>query len=408
MKYTVHSNSWSYISVLLLAMFLFIAGCDNNGENPEPEPEDKSVLIESTLVYTASAAQIKLLAQFSGFGLNINEFKYDANVYKVTYKTTYNSEDITASGLIVLPKTTDEVAMISFQHGTITDHDDAPSNFSESDPNALLYGALSSSGFITVIPDYLGFGSSSSVLHPYYVEELTASAVRDMLSAAKELAVEKEIHFNKKLFLAGYSEGGYATMAVHKSIEEEDPEDFELVASFPGAGAYNIAEMQNYLFGLTSYDDPSFIAYLIRAYEVTFEYTTIRAIFFKEPYASKIPGLFDGTKSSAEINSQLTTNLSDLFPGDLNEKLSEPGNAYINDAFEANSLTDWAPNTKMFMYHGESDTTVPYENSLSTYESLISNGASESVLTLIPLSGDHNSALQPYILDFVPKLWALR
>ncbi len=407
MKYPAHSNSASLISTLLLAIFLFIAGCDSNN-GPDPEPEDKGVLLESTLVYTASAAQIKLLAQFSGFGLNINEFKYDANVYKVTYKTTYKSQDITGSGLIVLPKTTDEVAMISFQHGTITLHDDAPSNFSSSDPNALLYGALSSSGFITVIPDFLGFGSSSSILHPYYVEELTASAIRDMLSAANELAVEKDIHFNKKLFLAGYSEGGYATMAVHKAIEEEDPDDFDLIASFPGAGAYDITKMQNYLFGLSTYDDPSFIAYLIRAYEVTFDFTTIRATFFNEPYASRIPDLFDGSKSSGEINSQLTTSLSDLFHGDLSEKLGEPGSANIVNAFEENSLTDWAPKTKMFMYHGESDTTVPYQNSQSTYDALISNGASESVLTLIPLSGDHISALQPYILDFVPKLWALR
>ena len=162
--------------------------------------------------------------------------------------------------------------MLSFQHGTITLHSDAPSNFSTSDPDALLYGALSSSGFISVIPDYIGFGSSSSILHPYYVEEYTASAILDMLKAAKELADEKNVKFNTRLFLAGYSEGGYATMATHKAVEETSVDGFELIASFAGAGAYDVKGMQDYLFGLETYDDPYYLAYLVRSYQLTYDH----------------------------------------------------------------------------------------------------------------------------------------
>ncbi|HEX6891911.1 MAG TPA: hypothetical protein VF141_14490, partial [Chryseolinea sp.] len=108
-------------------------------------------------------------------------------------------------------------------------------------------------------------------------------------------------------------------------------------------------------------------------------------------------------------NSQLTTVLADLLQEGLNEKLSsDPEYAYIKNAFAENSLTDWTPSAKMYMYHGESDVTVPYQNSVDTYNKLISNGASNSNLTFIKLSGDHASAIQPYIMDFVPKLWALR
>ena len=389
------------------AAVLLISSCDDNSPTPDTPANEK--LVEATLLYTASATQLKFLAQFSGFDLDVDEIKYDAEVYKVTYKTTFQDTELNASGLVVLPKTNDEVGMMSFQHGTITNHDDAPTNLSETDPDALLYAALSSSGFITVIPDYLGFGSSSSVLHPYYIEEYSASAVIDLLIAASELSADEGVNFNEKLFLAGYSEGGYVTMATHKAIEENGLEGFNLIASFPAAGAYDISGMQNYLLSKVTYDDPSYIAYIIRAYQVTYDFPDALTDFFKQPYADKIPGLFDGTKGTSEINSQLTTVLADLLQEDIVEKLkSDAEYSYIRDAFTENTLLDWKPIAKMYMYHGESDVTVPYQNSVDTYNKLISNGASDNTLKFIKLSGEHASAIQPYIVDFVPKLWALR
>jgi pimeloyl-ACP methyl ester carboxylesterase len=392
---------------VVVSFALLSFSCDDNSPAPDPPANEK--LVEATLLYSASASQLKFLAQFSGFDLDVDEIKYDADVYKVTYNTTFEDSEIIASGLVVLPKINSEVGMISFHHGTITDHDDAPTNLSEADADALLYAALSSSGFITVIPDYLGFGNTSSMLHPYYVEEYSASAVIDLLIAASELSADEDIAFNKKLFLAGYSEGGYVTMATHKAIEEHGLEGFDLIASFPAAGAYDIAGMQNYLLSKVTYDDPSYIAYVIRAYQVTYDFPDALTDFFKQPYADKIPGLFDGTKGTSEINSQLTTVLADLLQEELFEKLSsDPEYSYIKNAFTENSLTDWKPVAKMYMYHGESDVTVPYQNSVDTYDKLISNGTSNSTLKFIELDGNHGSAIQPYIMDFVPKLWALR
>ncbi|MBA4055098.1 MAG: hypothetical protein C0490_10325, partial [Marivirga sp.] len=297
-------KSFFEIRPYLYCILIITASCSDNGNNPEPAVPD--YLKSSELVYSATAAQIKLLTQFSGLTLDVNEFKYDVDIYKVTYETTFKGSDVIASGLIVLPKTTQNVGMVSFQHGTITAENDAPSNFSSSDSdalaNALLYGSLSSSGFITVIPDYLGFGSSSSILHPYYVEGLTASAVIDMIRAASELSTEKNIQFNGRLFLAGYSEGGYATMATHKAIEENNLDKIELIASFAGAGAYDIKGMQDYLFDQQTYDDPHYVAYIARSYQLTYDFPSILSDFFNEPYASRIPSLFDGQKSAEQID----------------------------------------------------------------------------------------------------------
>lgn len=393
--------------LFLLLLICFVSSC-NNGDDQPDIPEEK-FLVEAEFVYSSTAQQIKLLAQISGIGINPDEFQNDVDIYKVTYNTSYKGSALIASGLISLPKTTQEVGMLSFQHGTLTNRAEAPSNFSGSNSNALLYAAMASAGFIGVIPDYLGFGTSSSMLHPYYVEEATASAVIDMLKAASELAEEKAVQFNEKLFLAGYSEGGYATMAAHKTIEENGLDGFNLIASFPGAGGYDIKGIQEAIFQEEEYDDPHYLAYIGRAYQLHYDKDNLLTDFFKEPYAGRIPSLFDGQKGADAINAQLTTDLSELIQANVLTNINtDPAYDYLVDAFNENSLADWAPTVKMYMYHGTSDATVPYQNSVDTYNKLILNGASSENVTLTPLTGTHSSAITPYIADFIPKLLALK
>lgn len=392
--------------IFLIAVLLFISSC-NSDDTPAPGREQ--FLVSSEFVYSNTAQQLKLLIQLSGIDVDPSEFLYDIEIYKVTYSTLYNGATINASGLVALPKTNQEVGMLSFHHGTITNRDEAPSNFSASDYNTISYAAMASVGFIGVIPDYLGFGSSSHILHPYYVEELTSSSILDMLKAATELAEQKNIQFNGKLFLAGYSEGGYATMAAHKAIEENGLDGFTLIASFPGAGAYDLKGMQEYIFNLQDYEDPHYLAYMARAYQLHYQEDNLLTDFFQEPYASRIPGLFDGQKDAFEINVQLTNTISDLIQEDvLNNIDTDPQYEYLVTAFTENSLTDWKPEIKMFMYHGLSDATVPYENSVDTFNKLITNGASTGILSLTPLEGTHSSAVEPYIADLIEKLLLLK
>jgi pimeloyl-ACP methyl ester carboxylesterase len=393
--------------LFLLLLICFVSSC-NNGDDQPDIPEEK-FLVEAEFVHSSTAQQIQLLAQLSGLGIDATAFQSDVDIYKVTYNTSYKGSALIASGLISLPKTTQEVGMLSFQHGTLTNRAEAPSNFSASNSNALLYAAMASAGFIGVIPDYLGFGASSSVLHPYYVEEATASAVIDMLKAASELAEEKAVQFNEKLFLAGYSEGGYATMAAHKAIEENGLAGFNLIASFPGAGGYDIKGIQEAIFQEEEYDDPHYLAYIGRAYQLHYDKDNLLTDFFKEPYAGRIPSLFDGQKGADAINAQLTTDLSELIQANVLANIdTDPAYDYLVDAFNENSLTDWTPTVKMYMYHGTSDATVPYQNSVDTFNKLIANGASSENLTLTSVTGTHSSAITPYIADFIPKLLALK
>jgi pimeloyl-ACP methyl ester carboxylesterase len=394
------------VLVILLVFVSFSCSDDDNAENSPKQ----TVLIEATHVLSLKADELRGYLAFSPIDIEPGALQYDVDLYRVKYRTTYKGAEITASGVIGLPKTNDAIGMVSYQHGTLVAHADAPTNLDMNDYELILYAALSSAGFIGVIPDYIGFGESNNILHPYYVEEATAAAVLDNIRAAQEMAITHGINFNHKLFLAGYSQGGYATIAAHKAIEASPLEDINLIASFPAAGGYDIKGMQEYFFDQTTYNQPHYIAYVAMSYKSYYGWPDVLTDFFQEPYASKIPGLFDGTKGASAINSQLTTSIPDLIQPDVRANIDANAKyGYLINAFHDNSLLDWTPTIPMHMYHGDEDATVPYENSVSTYNHFIANGASPSVVTLTALPGsDHSTGIIPYTEDFIKKLQDLK
>ena len=109
----------------------------------------------------------------------------DVDVYKMIYLTEINGDDIEASGLVCIPSEAGSYPVLSFQNGTNTKHSDAPTE-KVSDVSYTLVEAIASMGFIVVIPDYPGFGSSAQIPHPYLIAEPTVQAIVDMFRAVKE------------------------------------------------------------------------------------------------------------------------------------------------------------------------------------------------------------------------------
>jgi hypothetical protein len=168
--------------------------------------------------------------------------------------------------------------------------------------------------------------------------------------------------------------------------------------------------MQNYFFGLPTYSDPFFLGYVAVAYKNYYGWSQSLTDFFQPQYASIMPELFDGTKNGDQINNALNDTIPKLVNHDLLTSIDTNAKyAYIVSAFNENSLLDWTPKIKMFMYHGDADTTVPYQNSVDTYNKLISNGTSNSILTFTPLPGaTHGTGIGPYIESFIPTMISLK
>jgi len=392
------------LSIVLIGIYL-LTSCSKEDTSSVP-----TILQSATPKISRTTTELKNFISKTDINVSLDIFKYDVDVYSVTYKTTYLNKIINASGLVILPKTTDSVGMVSFQHGTIANHAEAPSVQALYNPEILLYTSLASPGFIAVIPDFIGFGSSSNLMHPYYVEEASATAVVDLLQAARELAIQKKLKFNEKLFLAGYSQGGYVTMAAHKAIEKNGLVNMELIASFPSSGGYDVKGMQNYFFAQNIYNEPFFIGYVAMAYRKYYGWIQPLTDFFASKYAAEIPSLYNGTKTGDQIDFYLNDTIPKLMNPDLLSTIDTNNKyEYIVDAFNENSLTDWAPTIKMYMYHGDADTTVPYQNSVDTYNKLIDNGSSTSILTFTSFPGKtHSSGLIPYIETFVPTMLSLK
>ncbi|MEL6559382.1 MAG: lipase family protein [Bacteroidota bacterium] len=403
-------NLKRFLIGIFIPGLMILSACGGDDESPADEGLAPEKLISADLVSSTPASTLQLALNFANINLSPQTFQYDIDLYRINYKTNYQGEEITASGLIAIPKTSDPLDVISVQHGTIGADSEAPSNLPATDSFLFLLQAVASTGFVAIAPDFIGFGSSSEIVHPYYVEQLTATAILDNITAGLEFSDQLELNVNQQLFLAGYSQGGYATMATHKYIEENNLTVFGLVASFPASGGYDLKGFQEIIFDLDTYHQPFYLAYISYAYQTAFEFEQPLSLLFNEPFASEIPSLFDGSNTGDQINDRLSDDLSVLLnPGFLNGIDSDADYQFMANALVDNSLLDWTPTIPMYMYHGDADITVPYQTSVSTYNRLLENGASTDVVSFTNLEGrNHTTGLTPYIEAFVPIMLDLK
>lgn len=391
---------------------VFVIGCGQDDE-AVLTPSFESKLVSAQTVITRPSGELRgLLGSFES-NLPVEAIIHDVTMFKVDYTTMYKGQSITASGTAFVPANTDPEASfptMSFQHGTIASNREAPSQLGIGDIQNLLYSGMAGAGFVVVVPDFIGFGTSVDIVHPYYVEEPTAQAIIDMIRAGGEIALENEITLTQDLFLSGYSQGGYATMAAHKYLEESGMEWYELKKSYPSSGGYDVLGVRDYFFSLETYDQPFFLAFVAEAYRTYYDWdANVLSILFQEPYASLIPTLFDGSNSGGQVNDQLTTEISSLVTEEFLANPDAPQFAFVTEAFQANTLLDWTPTVSIALFHGDADVTVPYQNSVDSYNSFISTGTSEDVMTFTTLPGaTHGSGFFPYLEIVLNDLVAIQ
>ena len=128
-------------------------------------------------------------------------------------------------------------------------------------------------------------------------------------------------------------------------------------------------------------------------------------MFFNDPFATSLPSLLDGSKTASQINDALNDTLAILIHPEYLQNPTASKYAFLNDAYKENSPTDWIPKAPVFMYHGDADITVPYQNSVGAYDGLIKAGASSELVTLTRIDGgNHSSSFSPYLVSMVKRL----
>lgn len=381
------------LSFLLLWSLLILNSCKDDDTKLVPPTGENIYLKESTPVTSLSKAQI---IQKTGnlSGLIAAYVKNDVKVYKITYKTkNIDGTDITASGALIIPVVTGPVSMISVQHGTITDPGEAPSLFKDGSEGSSFGSLFGSMGYIIAYPDYIGYGASDNLPHPYEHRASLASASLDMLRAAKEfLRGQTEVKWDEKLYVAGYSEGGFATMSLQRKIEEEASSEFNLRASSCGAGAYDKTAFMEHIInektdGIAGYN--SLYLWVLLTYDNIYKLNKPASYYFTEKYASKVAA----SGRNVSIAESFHLALNDSFKKALNDGTDK---SFI-DAIGDNDVYKFKPKTPTRLYHGTKDPLVFYFNSENAYNAMLKLGASN--VTLIPVEGGtHSSSIFTFLL----------
>ncbi len=285
--------------------------------------------------------------------------RYSVTAYRIQYLTTdADGKEVKASGLVSVPQKAAgaKSPVLSYQHGTIFQDAEAPSNNAVASEVAVVLASL---GYIVLAPDYVGFGASRGTPHPYLLAGPAAAATVDFLTAARTWRGQANVVDNGQLFLTGYSEGGYVTMAAHRAMQEGgSPHLQQLRMVVPGAGPYNVQATMDGLVDLVRQEqpvigaliNPGFLRYLGGSVQREVRRLLLRAL---------IPGDADVTYDTRFIDRFL--------PEDV-RYLEEYSNVY-----------DWKPSVPVRMYHGRDDRTVPYASSVSTVRAMQRRGAGDLV-----------------------------
>ncbi len=428
---------------LIFLIFILFSGCCLF-ETEEPDTYKRGELVsQSEEVILLEGSQIVdlmddylgeyLIGDFITIGsipvLNLDELTsqmiYDVKAYKITFKTIgANDERTIQSGLVLLPvpvanNTSREplvAPILSIQHGTIFSREESPSNLAESGQtdNLEVYNACiaASMGYVVFMPDFSGFGVDDQTLHPFCHAKSIAYSVVDIIRAGKQFLRSKTADYtwNNQLFIAGYSEGGFATMAAGKEIQTKHPDEFTITGLAPMSGPYNLSTvMKKIVTDDQEYTHLDFLSYMIFAYNDVYPLFDSPDELFKQPYATTIPPLFDGEHSSDEIRASLPNHgvgkASDIFTQKLFTDLAND-QSEVSKALKDNDLYNtWVPNLDhfpMFMFHSSTDEAVPVENSRTAKDYYDAHNGSESVFyTELPTGKHVQSYLPAYALAYL-------
>jgi dienelactone hydrolase len=401
----------SFILIIFVLSLFILSGCKGNGDDSE---NIVPVYLEDFTEYTPTkpytATDIKGYVENYGLTELAAVVKYDVKVYKIKYKTAFEGDSITVSGLLAAPVPkgkNDAFPMLSYQHGTITTKAESPTSNPQGEITALAT-YMASTGFVVIIPDYIGFGSSSDKFHPYMIKQYTVNAILDFIRASKEfIATEKPCKINSKLFLSGYSQGGSATLAALSAIENISANsDLKVTASACGAGIYDLNTFRNWMVSQVKYDQPYFMAYLLESFKRYANLNISDTLIFSKEIIPRIEGMFDGVRTSDEMNAMFKTlHVGELFYDDF-EKDSTSFNkdekyTELRAAFTENSVPAWSLNSNVTLYYGKDDMVVPNEQSLKIYSEFRTKGAT-SKIRIDAMDGlDHNEATIPTLSNSV-------
>lgn len=294
------TSAWR-LSLLLLVQLL--AGISAQAQ--EGQVVKLSASIEYQRIARWDADQLNKILQvdtpaFAGITTTYSPARNAVRLYRVTYSSVVperGNKPTIASGLLAIPEDSGtSFPMVSYQHGTVYGRQEVPSFPLQSPETQLMIAQFAGQGYAVIGADYFGLGTSSEP-EGYMVKASHQQATSDMLMASRAVLDHLKLT-TTKLFLAGWSQGGFVTMAMLEKLEQSGvkvdavatasaPVDaFVALNGFLNFPRKNDASWVNSLFILTAFSFENYygVPGLARSLIADAYYDVSRKAYMREPF----------------------------------------------------------------------------------------------------------------------------
>ena len=363
------------------------------------------------------------------------------NVYKVRYASSLDGEELT--GVVLIPGGTNaSLPVMSFQHGTAILKRYTPSLLDFSNPmsipcyfEAMVGVIFAAKGNIVLMPDYPGMGiagaEDKNSVQPYMCAKPLACSVADLIQEVihdfdgHKVISETDFVWNQDLFLVGYSQGGYVTMATVREIQENpDYSGLNITASAPMAGPYSLSKtMRELMLREERFDNIYFLPLAIRGFYASYGDDVLNNVlnaknafcdlfttdfeYAGETFANMydlMDKANDPDKSADFVNDAINYVMEkngykyprDILSAELIKQLenqdrdqSENQQKNVYEILLENDVSKgWKPFAPMYLYHCPNDDVVPFENSLIAMANFKAAKADVSLIPMFDLPVD--------------------
>ena len=343
------------------------------------------------------------------FGANGALLENGIELYKITYTTVdvFGKPD-TASGLIILPSNGKKSFFpVIYQHGTVDERNDVPSNVKGGWEAGAVFAGL---GYFTILPDYLGLGTSRGY-HPYVHAASQSWAATDMLKAAVTFAANAGITLNEKLFITGYSQGGHASMALHRDLEKNPVPGFKVAAAAHLSGPYSIStSMLDILLSNQEYGNSGYLPHTLLGYNPIYKlYTNLNQVI-KPAYLDIVLRRQKEEIGLGQMNTLLTEALkkehgkaipSFIFQDSVVNNIKNNPNHPVRLALKDNDTYDWVPKAPTRILYCKADEQVGYTNAIFADSVMRARGAQNIFIKDLNSSFGHGQCVEPALLNSV-------
>jgi pimeloyl-ACP methyl ester carboxylesterase len=159
--------------------------------------------------------------KFFGVTVKYTAARNAVKLYRVTYSSVVperGNKPIVATGLVAVPDIAGSAfPMVSYQHGTVYGKQEVPSFPDQSPETQLMLAQFAGQGYIVIGADYFGMGASKEP-EGYVVKASHQQATYDMLLASRAVLDHLKLS-SSKLFIGGWSQGGFVAMAFLEKLE---------------------------------------------------------------------------------------------------------------------------------------------------------------------------------------------